>query len=69
MVAPDRLIVFDPGMAVMTPLPHPPNSPLGVATTSPAGNVSLKLVTRESPAVPCSRPQEDHKTAIPTLNA
>ncbi len=49
MFPPDRLTVFDPATAVMTPLPHPPDNPFGVATTSPAGSVSLKLVSTEPP--------------------
>src|SRR5215467_4489668 len=40
--APARLTRFDPAVAVIVPPPHPPDSPLGVATTSPAGSVSLK---------------------------
>jgi|SRR6516164_9609297 len=47
---PDKLIMFVPATAVIVPPPHPPDSPLGVATTSPAGSVSLKLVLAEPPA-------------------
>src|SRR5262249_38145124 len=38
-VRPERLIVFDPAVAVMNP-PQEPLIPLGVATTSPAGRKS-----------------------------
>ena len=41
-VAPDRLMLPLPGVAVMVPPPHEPLEPLGVATTRPAGRVSLK---------------------------
>src|SRR5262245_35253664 len=40
-VAPERLTLPLPAVAVMVPPPHDPDSPLGVATTSPAGNGSL----------------------------
>src|SRR5262245_9064895 len=40
-VAPLRLIVPDPAVAVMVPPPHEPVSPLGVATTRPAGRLSV----------------------------
>src|SRR5262245_20205405 len=38
-VAPERLTLPLPAVAVMVPPPHEPVRPLGVATTSPAGNV------------------------------
>src|SRR5271163_3396232 len=41
-VAPARVTVLDAGKAVMTPPPQDPLSPLGVATTKPAGKVSVK---------------------------
>src|SRR5436853_251649 len=41
-VAPVRLIVPEPAVAVMVPPPHVPASPFGVATTSPAGRLSVK---------------------------
>jgi hypothetical protein len=41
-VAPDRLTEPDPAVAVMVPPPQEPARPLGVATTSPAGRVSVK---------------------------
>src|SRR5262249_11778304 len=41
-VAPDRLITLVPCVAVMVPPPQEPLKPLGVATTRPAGSVSLK---------------------------
>ena len=40
-VAPARLMLLDPATAVIVP-PQEPVNPFGVATTSPAGNVSLK---------------------------
>jgi hypothetical protein len=40
-VAPVRLALPLPGVAVMVPPPHEPVRPLGVATTSPAGNASM----------------------------
>src|SRR5262249_20257759 len=39
--APARLTLPLPAVAVMVPPPHDPVKPLGVATTSPAGNGSL----------------------------
>ena len=41
-VAPVRLMLPDPAVAVIVPLPHEPVRPLGVATSSPLGNVSVK---------------------------
>jgi len=41
-VAPDRLTLPLPATAVIVPAPHVPVSPLGVATTTPAGNASVK---------------------------
>src|SRR4051794_1486389 len=41
-VAPATLTLFDPGIAEIVPPPHVPLCPLGVATTRPIGNVSLK---------------------------
>jgi hypothetical protein len=40
-VAPDRLIVPEPAVAVIVPPPHDPLSPFGVATTNPDGRLSL----------------------------
>ena len=40
-VAPDRLTVPLAAVAVIVPPPHVPDNPLGVATTKPAGNVSV----------------------------
>src|SRR5262249_34224953 len=40
-VAPERLTLPLPAVAVMVPPPHEPVRPLGVATESPAGNVSV----------------------------
>jgi len=42
--AADRLTTPDPAVAVMVPPPHAPDNPLGVATTSPAGSVSVKPI-------------------------
>ena len=41
MLAPDKVTPFDPGAAVTDPPPHDPVRPFGVATTKPAGNVSV----------------------------
>src|SRR5450631_4313111 len=43
-VPPVRLTVFEPATAVIVPAPQVPVSPFGVETTSPAGNVSVKLI-------------------------
>ena len=40
-IAPDRLTVPLAAVAVIVPPPHEPENPLGVATTKPAGNVSV----------------------------
>src|SRR3954466_3018640 len=40
-VTPVRLTLPEPAVAVMIPAPHVPVSPFGVATTSPAGSVSV----------------------------
>src|ERR1017187_8676531 len=40
-VAPDRLTALDPAVAVIVPAPQLPVCPLGVATTSPAGRLSM----------------------------
>jgi hypothetical protein len=40
-VAPDRLMVPEPAVAVIVPPPHDPDTPFGVATASPAGNGSM----------------------------
>jgi len=50
MLAPVSDTLFDPAVAVMVPPPHKPVRPLGVATTSPAGNASVKA-TPERAAV------------------
>jgi hypothetical protein len=42
IVPPKRLIVPDPAVAVTVPEPHEPVTPLGVATTMPAGRLSVK---------------------------
>src|SRR5258708_4812485 len=39
--APDRPAELPPAVAVMLPPPHDPDRPFGVATTNPAGNVSV----------------------------
>src|SRR5882672_186825 len=41
-VAPDRLTELEPATAVMVPPPHEPVRPFGVATTKPAGRLSVK---------------------------
>src|SRR5438552_14868807 len=41
-VAPARLMLPDPAVAVIVPPPQEPVSPLGVATISPLGNISVK---------------------------
>jgi hypothetical protein len=41
MPAPVKVTPFDPAAAVMLPPPQEPVNPLGVATTSPAGKVSV----------------------------
>ena len=43
-VAPDRVTLPDPAVAVMVPPPHEPVSPFGVATTTLAGNVSVNAI-------------------------
>ena len=43
-VEPDKLTLPAPAVAVIVPPPQVPVSPFGVATTSPAGNVSLKAI-------------------------
>jgi hypothetical protein len=40
-LAPDRLIMFDPAVAVIVPASHEPVRPLGVDTISPDGRVSV----------------------------
>lgn len=40
---PVRLTVLDPCVAVIVPLPHVVDNPVGVASTNPAGRVSVKL--------------------------
>lgn len=40
-LAPERLIVLAPGEAVIVPEPHVPERPFGLATTKPAGSVSV----------------------------
>ncbi len=42
IVAPDKLTVLDPAVAVMAPPPQLPVNPFGVETTRPAGSVSVK---------------------------
>ena len=44
MFAPDKLITFVAGVAVMSPPPQDPDNPLGVETINPAGSVSLKPI-------------------------
>ena len=48
-VPPVRLIVPEPGVAVIVPAPQEPVTPGDVATTTPAGSVSVKF-TPLSPA-------------------
>jgi len=43
-VAPLRLTLVDPAVAVIVPPPHEPVRPLGVLTTRPEGSVSLKAI-------------------------
>ena len=40
-VAPDRLMLFDPAVAVIVPASHEPVRPLGVDTISPDGSASV----------------------------
>src|SRR5690349_16208281 len=40
-VPPVKVILLDPAVAVITPSPHVPVSPFGVATTNPAGRLSV----------------------------
>lgn len=42
-VAPARLIVLEPGVAVIVPPPQEPDIPFGLATTKPPGRLSVKL--------------------------
>src|SRR5277367_5496793 len=50
-VAAERLTLPDPAAAVMTPPPQLPVNPLGVATSKPPGNVSVKPIpVRDDPA-------------------
>jgi hypothetical protein len=42
IVAPERLMVPDPAVAVIVPPPQVPVRPFGVETTRPVGNVSVK---------------------------
>jgi hypothetical protein len=51
-VPPERLTLFEPAAAVMVPPPHEPVSPLGVATTSPAGNVSVNATPVSAAVLP-----------------
>jgi hypothetical protein len=48
-VDPARLTEVDPATAVIVPLPHEPTTPLGVATTSPAGKGSVKATPLRDP--------------------
>ena len=50
-VAPDRLILFAPAVAVMVPPPHEPVSPFGVATTRPGGRLSVNATPVSTSAV------------------
>src|SRR5437763_836688 len=43
-LAPERLTLLVPSTAVMVPPPQVPLKLLGVASTSPAGNVSVKAI-------------------------
>jgi hypothetical protein len=43
-LAPDRLAVDDPAVAVIVPPPQEPVNPLGVETTKPAGSASLNPI-------------------------
>src|SRR5215472_17926219 len=49
---PAKLTRLDPAAAVIVP-PQLPDNPLGVATTSPAGSVSLKPMLAKPAAVVC----------------
>ena len=50
-VAPDKLTVSEPAVAVMVPPPHDPVSPLGFATVIPASRVSVKLTVKSETVV------------------
>ena len=41
-VAPAKLMLFEPSVAVMVPASHEPARPLGVETINPDGSVSVK---------------------------
>jgi hypothetical protein len=43
-LAPDRLALADPAVAVIDPPPHEPLNPFGVEITNPAGKLSVKLI-------------------------
>jgi hypothetical protein len=54
--AADKLTLFDPAAAVIVPPPQLPARPLGVATSRPAGRVSVKPIpVREDPALGLDR--------------
>jgi len=51
-VAPVRLTLLDPVVAAMVPPPQVPVNPLGVATSKPAGSISVKPTPlREEPVL------------------
>jgi len=54
-VPPERLILSDPGTAATAP-PHDPVNPFGVATTSPAGSVSVKPTPVRGKRSACAAP-------------
>jgi hypothetical protein len=49
-VPPDRLMLFDPAVAVIVPAPHEPFRPFGVDTISPDGSVSVNASPVRGPA-------------------
>ncbi len=49
--APDKLTVPEPVVAVIVPPPQLPLSPLGVATTRLAGNISVKPTPVKTPGL------------------
>lgn len=50
-VPPERLMEEEPAVARIPPLPHVPESPLGVATSKPAGSESVKATPDKGEAV------------------
>jgi len=50
-VAPDRLMLLEPGTAVIVPPPQEPVKPLGVDTARPDGNVSVNAMPVRGPGL------------------